>query len=196
MNKLFACAAISVALVALSGCVNTTGSAYVPSTNNVIRLQNLLGENGQEIRLDKFTESDAIGELVCRLGAPIEPTPGKTNAQYIFDALQTELFMANVYDAKSAVKVSGELSAIGFSSVSPATWNISLKMRSNMSEGYVVHTRYSFQTSYDGKEACQNVADAFSPAVQQLINDVISHPGFPALVGQNQGDQSAVLTKS
>lgn len=183
MKKLLTSLLISLTLITLTGCVNTTGRVYSPSTNNVIMMQNLLSAKNEKIKLEAFKESASIGDLVCRFGAPIDVAAGKTRAKYIFDAMQTELFMANAYDVNSDIEISGELIAISFSSVSPAYWNMVFKVSSNKSKGYVVRTKYSFQTSYDGKKACQNVADAFAPAVQKLIQDVITNSKFPELLG-------------
>ncbi|MDO6686542.1 MULTISPECIES: hypothetical protein [unclassified Agarivorans] len=166
----------------LAACVNMTGKPYTPSTTNVIKMQESIET---KLKLDAFTENADIPELVCRLGAPIDVTAGKTRAQYIYEAMQTELFMAGVYDSKSDTVLSGTLTYVSFSSTSPASWTITMDVASSKSEGYTVTTNYPFKTSYDGKQACQNVADAFAPAVQRLIRDVISHPDFSSLAASS-----------
>ena len=105
-------------------------------------------------------------------------------AEYIKEAMQTELFMAQVYDINASTKISGNLNSLKFSSASPARWEIDFSISSNKSEGYSVKTKFPFKTSYSAYSACKNVADAFGPAVQQLIEDIISHPNFNELVGK------------
>lgn len=57
-------------------------------------------------------------------------------------------------------------------------------MSSNKSTGYKVKTKFEFQTSWMAGVVCKNLVDAYGPAVQQLISDIIEHPVFIALVGQ------------
>ena len=59
-----------------------------------------------------------------------------------------------------------------------------MDVRSNKSSGYTVSIEHEFKTSFSAYSACQNVADAFTPAVQALIKEITANPGFPALVGR------------
>ena len=98
--------------------------------------------------------------------------------------MQTELFLAQVYDVDGSILINGQLESMKFSSLSPASWDLKFKVSSNKSEGYTVNTNYPFRTSYSAYSACKNVADAFGPAVQKLISDVVDHRGFKSLIGQ------------
>lgn len=42
--------------------------------------------------------------------------------------------------------------------------------------------KYKYDTSFDAWSACKNVADAFAPAVQELLGKVVSNPKFIQLV--------------
>ncbi len=58
-----------------------------------------------------------------------------------------------------------------------------MRVRSNRSkEGYPVEVSYTFDTSWTAYSACKNVADAFGPAVSQLIHEVVTNPKFVDLV--------------
>ena len=58
-----------------------------------------------------------------------------------------------------------------------------MRVHSNVSnEGYPVEVNYTFDTSWTAYSACKNVADAFGPAVSQLIHEVVTSPKFVQLV--------------
>ena len=57
------------------------------------------------------------------------------------------------------------------------------KVQSNKSAGYRASVNYRFDTSWIADNACKNVADAFGPAVQELLKRVIDHPQFSKLAG-------------
>ena len=52
-----------------------------------------------------------------------------------------------------------------------------------MFDGYQVKSIYEFSTNWVGDKACQQVAQAFEPAVEKLIKKIVEHPEFPSLVG-------------
>lgn len=119
---------------------------------------------------------------MCRLMGPVKVSPGKTLPQYIKEAFQEELFMAQVYQADSNNIIEAKIEALSFSSVSPASWNITMSVKSNNSNGYSVSVKYPFDTSFTAYSACKNVADAFAPAVQELLKQVVNDPQFISLV--------------
>jgi hypothetical protein len=184
MKKLVGGIGIAFCVLAISGCETTTSNPYTASTENVLKFQSILKDSDQKVALGSFTENGEIGSLTCRLSGPVDVSPGKTRAAYIKEAMQTELFMAQVYAVDADVEISGHVDSLKFSSISPASWEIGFTVSSNKSPGYSVITNYPFKTSYSAYSACKNVADAFGPAVQQMIRDVVSHPQFAALVGQ------------
>jgi hypothetical protein len=50
------------------------------------------------------------------------------------------------------------------------------------SEGYEVESSHEFSTNWVADKACQQVAQAFEPAVEELIEKIVEHPGFRSLV--------------
>ena len=93
-----------------------------------------------------------------------------------------ELFLARVYDPSSPLIIDAVIEEAKFSSVTPAAWDISMSVNSSSYQGYSVSVFYQFKTSWDAFSACQNVADAFGPAVQALLGKLVTHPEFPLLV--------------
>ena len=182
-----------VLLAIMVGCETTNSIPYKASTNNVIELQSKLKDRGIEVGLGDIVLAAGVEEnLLCRLNGPVKVAPGKTMAEYIKDAMQEELFMAQAYSNSASTILSGTIDEIKFSSVSPAYWEITMTTKSNHYDGYQVKTRYEFNTSYTAYSACRNVADAFGPAVQTLIKEIISHEEFGLLYKTQLSQQSDV----
>jgi hypothetical protein len=174
--------AIAIA-VTLSGCETTNSIPYKASTANVISLQQKLQTQGRKVSVGNVTSATGVVDNpMCRLMGPVKVAPGKTLPQYIKEAFQEELFMAQVYQADSSNIIEGQIEALSFSSVSPASWDIKMSVKSNTSQGYSVSVKYPFDTSFSAYSACKNVADSFGPAVQELLKQVVNDPQFISLV--------------
>lgn len=181
MKKIVLATALGAALV-LSGCSTTNSIPYKASTANVIKMQQVLKESGKTLNVGTISTAEGVSESpMCRLMGPVKVAPGKTMTQYIADALQEELFMAQVYDVTSPSTLSAQVTELSFSSVYPATWTIGMDLSSNNGTSYSVNTKYEFNTSWDAYSACKNVADAFGPAVQDLIGKIVNAPEFGQL---------------
>lgn len=182
MKTVFLAAAIIPLAVSLSGCETTNSVPYKASTANVIAIQQTLQPTGKKVSLGGIKMAPGVEESpMCRLMGPVQVAPGKSISQYIADAFQEELFMAQVYQPNAPTIVEGRVEELNFSSVSPAVWNIKMSVSSNASPGYTVAVKYQFDTSWTAYAACKNVADAFGPAVQELIKQVVANPQFAAL---------------
>jgi len=179
--KIAACAIMLA--TALSGCETTNSIPYKASVTNVISIQQTLQEKGKKVSIGTISLAPGVEESpLCRLMGPVVVAPGKTLPTYIKEAFQEELFMAQVYSPNAPTVIDGRLEKLSFSSISPANWEITLSVKSNVSGGYTVSAKYPFDTSYTAMSACKNVADAFGPAVQDLIKQVVTHPQFGSLV--------------
>lgn len=182
MKKLLSITVISSVILFTEGCSTTNSVPYKASTSNVITIQQSLGKSGKKVSLGSITAAKGINEApVCRLMGPVNVAPGKTLSQYIKDAFQEELFLAGVYSPNAPSVINATITSLDFSSVSPASWKISMAVKSNNSSGYSVSANYPFNTSFDAYSACKNVANAFGPAVQTLIKKIVTHPQFSSL---------------
>jgi len=171
----------------LVGCSTINSSPYRASISNVIAIQQTLAPSGIELNVGNFTVAGGIDEnLNCRLLGPIDVAAGKSVSTYIKEALQEELFLAKAYNPRSPKVINGVIERLAFSSVSPASWDIALRVSSNESAGFSTEVNYSFNTSFDAISACQNVANAFGPAVQELLRRVVNDPQFSGLAGVDQ----------
>ena len=173
--------ASSVALVT-AGCSTTNSIPYKASTANVISIQKTLASQGKKVSVGSVSMAPGVEESpTCRLMGPVKVAPGKSLAQYIKDAFIEELFMADAYSPTAQPVINAKIENIEFSSVSPASWDIAMSISSPNSPGYSVSVNYGFDTSWDAYSACNNVADAFGPAVQALLGKVVTHPQFASL---------------
>ncbi len=111
-------------------------------------------------------------------------TSGKSFEQYIKDALQTELFTAQVYDVNSPVTITGRVDAVKVNTFGTGSWTLGLQVTSNRDPvGYHVQVVRDFASSYSAIAACRNATSAFAPTVQDLLAKVVESPGFKKLTG-------------
>lgn len=171
-----------VVAVLLAGCETTNSFPYKASTENVIAIQQNL--QAKKVSVADIQLAPGVDESpLCRLNGPVKVAPGKTIPQYVKEAFEEELFMAQAYDVKGPA-IQGRIEELSFSSVSPANWTIRMFVKSPSSPGYEVSVKYQFDTSWTAMSACKNVADAFGPAVQSLLKQVVTNPQFSALAGK------------
>ena len=180
-NSIFILVAVSTAAL-VAGCQTTNSIPYKASTANVISIQQTLQPQGKKVSLGNIGLASGVEESpLCRLNGPVIVAPGKSLPSYIKDAFQEELFMAQVYQPNSSNVIEGRLEALSFSSVTPAIWNITMSVQSTSGAAYTTTVKFPFETSWSAASACKNVADAFGPAVQELLKQVVNHPQFGAL---------------
>lgn len=181
-SKIALVAASCAAGVLLAGCETTNSIPYKASPGNVIAIQQSLQSNKVSVG-DVGMAPGVDDSPTCRMTGTVKVAPGKTPSQYIKDAFQEELLMAQAY-AVNGAPIEGRIEELSFSSVSPAYWQITMAVKSPVDKGYKVSVKYPFDTSFTAMGACRNVADAFGPAVQELLKQVVTNPRFPALSGR------------
>ena len=77
--------------------------------------------------------------------------------------------------------LTGHVDRLEFSSMSGA-WDIALTLKSSNGRTVAASERYEFGFVYIGQQACNEVAKAFVPAVQNLVGKLIRHADFPSLL--------------
>jgi hypothetical protein len=187
MHKSLLGVALAGALVALGGCDTTSAIAgYSPSTANVLAFQTALKSSGRTARVGDFTAAPDVEKPTCRMAGTLDVSPGKELEQYVKDALQTELFTAQVYDVASPVVINGRLDRATVDTFGSGSWTLGLQVTSSVDPvGYHVEATRAFKSSYSAMAACQNATNAFAPTVQDLIAQVVNNPGFARLVGKS-----------
>lgn len=185
MKKGLSVFVIASAALLAAGCSTTSGVAhYKASTKNVLAIQDHVGDKKDiKVRLNDFTAAQGMNDTqMCRAMGTVSVGGGHTPSQFIQEAMQEELYMAQVYSNSAPVVISGRLDSLKFSSVSPANWEIALTLTSSNGTSYQTVARHDFDTSWDAISACKNVSDAFPMAVQATLKRVFSDARFKALI--------------
>ena len=118
---------------------------------------------------------------------PIEASGNRTIAQFVQDSFNDEFKFAGDYgtDANSA-DLKATLDHAEFSSTSGLTngwWDLTTTLTNpKTGKSLTAHNRYEFPSGFDAMTACTQTAQALTPAVQGLIKDAVTNPGFAALI--------------
>lgn len=178
MRKLFILFGIAVLA---SGCSTYSASRYSISTDNVVALRSL---NGKAVNIGAFSASTpGQKEIMCLGVGPIKTPDGEPFAEFVRKAMLDEMRIANSYSSSAPVTITGNLDAIDFSSNS-GNWNLALTVKSSNGKSMSVSETYSYTSSFYGETACNQTAQAFMPAVQNLVGKVVRSPEFVTLVSQ------------
>jgi len=174
---------VCIASLALTACETYSSSPYMASTQNVIDIEERVGE--ARVRLGAFSSAPEVADRpICRLTSPLDVSPGVPVSEYVRQAMLTELHQARVHSSSAETVIEGTLDRLDFSATGTGSWGLTLSLRSNrFPAGYTVSVEHAFSTSFDGHFACTNGINAFAPAVSTLINAAVNHADFPRLTG-------------
>lgn len=182
--------ALLLLTVATTGCSTFAANRYSISADNVVALREF---GTQTVGVGEFTSSEpGLSVLYCRMVGPIEVPDQKPFADYVRKALVDEMRIAKVYSDQAPVTLTGNLDKIHFSSVT-GTWELVLTVNSSNGSSTTVAETFDYTTSYFGAVACDQTAQALMPAVQNLIERLVTSPDFPRLI--NSKDSSDALTR-
>lgn len=165
-------------LFTLTACNSYTAAPYGISPDNNLALKSIAGT--EHVRVGAFTATQTF-DSGCRLAGPIQLPAGLTFEGYIQKAFSDELKVAGVYDDKAQVTLLGTITDMKFSSTG-GSWDIALTVNSSNGKSVAVSEHYDFHTSFSAVGACHDVSDFFQPAVQGLVNKVITAPNFRSLL--------------
>jgi hypothetical protein len=155
----------AIALATLSGCSTYAVQRYSVKADNVVAYR----ETNKKYNVAPFTASTPeLKEIMCRGVGPIKTPDNQTFAAYIAGAVTDELKMAGAFDAKSSNTLTGNLDDIQFDSMS-GSWTIVLSLKASNGDSVKKQEKYKYTTSYYGETACNQTAQAFMPAVQNLL---------------------------
>ena len=169
-------------VLGLSGCSTYMPQRYSISADNNVALKAIKAGN---INVGPF-KGLANFDNGCRAAGPISPPDNMSFEAYIQKALADELKVAGKYDDKTPkITLSGELEQLGFSSTRGLTggsWDIGLRVKSSNGKSVFVSEHYEFNSGFIADTACKQTAEAYYPAVQNLIGKLVRSPDFEALV--------------
>ncbi|MGY6662318.1 MAG: hypothetical protein ACXIVO_08350 [Glycocaulis sp.] len=179
MKRLVSIAVFSA--IVLAACESTSSLPYQPSTQNVLAAQRALASSDANLSVGAFSAADGVGKPTCRLMGQLDIAPGKDVATFIRDAFEAELFQTGRLNDE-APRVRGVVEAVDVDTVGTGHWTLTLRVASDANpDGYTVTSTHTFSSSFSAYSACQNAATAFNPAVQSLLNAVVTHPEFSSL---------------
>lgn len=176
---------LALSVLALSACSTFTPQRYNISANNNVALKALGTAN---INVGTFTGPSAF-DRACRGAGPIAPPDGMSFEAYIQNALADELKVAGMFDDKTPKTIlTGAVEQLSFSSsrgITGGEWNIGLRVNSSNGKSVFVSEHYEFESGFIADTACKQTAEAYLPAVQDLIGKLVKAPEFKSLLVQS-----------
>lgn len=173
---------LGVIVVCVSAC------APVPSKRFIVDRQSI----SKSIVLDNVTvapfKEPAYIDDNCRAAGKIAPPDRSTFESYIQQALADEIQRVGLPDKMLPKTVlMGELKVLAFTSTSTfsdAWWIIKIKVTSSNGKSLEVGEKYDFKTSFGGYKACQEAADAYTPAVKKVVAKMVGSSEFLLLLAE------------
>lgn len=181
--KLTAAAALFAAGVLLAGCETMQPASYSNYGDNTFTLRKLADAKLRVVSMSDVSKFDSG----CRMVGPIKTAGNRPLAEFIRDSMNDEFKFAGLYsEDPAATELSATLNSAEFSSMTGLTrgyWTFSLQVANKVSgKSLKADSRYDFDSGFDAMTACMNSSNALTPAVQRLINKVVTDPQFPDLV--------------
>jgi hypothetical protein len=178
MNKI----AAALSIFALSACSTYMPQRYSISADNNMALKMIEVGN---INVGSF-KGQANFDSSCRAAGPIAPPDNMSFEAYIQKALADELKVAGKFDEKTPkITLSGIVEQLAFSSsrgLTGGSWNIGLRVNSSNGRSSYVSEYYEFNSGFIADTACKQTAEAYLPAVQNLIGKLVKSAEFVTLV--------------
>ena len=157
-----------------AGCAFNVAQ-YGASVNNV---ESIRSAGIKPVSVSAFNSLEPEKSSInCRAAGPVSVKP--TFASYIEKAFIDELKLAGAYDPMSNLVIKGTLEEIDFSSgITDGKWLFTLSLTNSRGESYTTKSIYNFSGSFIADRACQETAQAFAPAVQKLVQDMVANSQF------------------
>jgi len=167
-----------VPAVTLSGCAYNV-SPYGVSVRNVESIKSI---NMKPVSVAPFQAAmPGLATITCRAAGPVTVSPSFEH--YIEKAFIDELKLAGVYDPNSSLTLTGRLEEIDFSSgMTDGKWLFTVVVSNARNESFTTKSTFEFFGSFVADKACQETAQAFGPAVQKLVEDIVRDPRFKQIV--------------
>lgn len=139
----------------------------------------------KDLSVGTFT-GPASFDKSCRAAGPLAPPDGISHTDYIRKAFEDELKVAGIYAASNPrVTLSGTVKKLEFSSsrgLTGGSWDIEILLQSSNGKMLPVAEHYEFESGFVADTACKQTAEAYFPAVQNLIGKAVRSPEFKTLI--------------
>lgn len=176
---------VGIALNLLAGCSTYSVDRYAVSVDAQEQLLAAAHSNSnQKVAVDSFTATTpSQTEIGCRAVGPIKTPDGNTFEEYIRKALIDQLKLAQMYLSDASIRIRGNVDKVNFSS-HEGVWYLQVTISDSKGKSFVVSENYDYKSSYYGETACNQTAQAFMPAVQNLVVKIVSDSAFKEMIGQ------------
>lgn len=169
-------------LLAIAACSTFTTPRYAIDADTNMALK-ALGVTG--IAMGEFS-GPASFDNACRMAGPLAPPDGMSHTAYLRKAFEDEMKVAGVFaTAAPRVILTANVNKLAFSSARNLTggsWDISMTVKSSNGATMAVDEHYEFESGYVADTACKQTAEAYFPAVQDVVKKTVRAPEFKALV--------------
>lgn len=174
--------ALLPAVLLLEACSSFTTPRYSISADTNVALK---ASGAAAVGVGAFAEPASFSPT-CRAAGTLAAPDGMTHSAYIRKALEDEFKVAGVHDGVAPRRVlSGTVNRLAFSSsraVTGGSWDIDLTVNSSNGKSLNVVEYYEFDSGFVADTACKQTAEAFFPAVQNLMLKLVRSPGFKPLL--------------
>ena len=165
----------------VTGCTFATPRYSISADNN---------EAVKSLKLSNIAIGTFAGpstfDSSCRLTGSLAPLDKVTYTDYIRKAFEAEFKLAGALAVvQPRVTLSGNVTSLEFSSsrnIIGGSWLIDLALNSSNGKQMTISEVYEFESGYNGETACRQTAEAFVPAVQDLIGKTVRSSQFKVLV--------------
>jgi hypothetical protein len=184
---------VTLLALGLAACETMQPATYSNYGDNTFELHKF---GGSEVRIGSVTDQSNF-DSNCRLVGPIKTSGDRPIAEFIKDSFNDELKFAGLYsNDPGTANLTMTLKTASFSSMQTLTqghWDFSLQL-TNPANGktVVANSSYSFDSGFNGANACANVSNALTPAIQRLIHAAISDSQFEALINSKAAANAAL----
>jgi hypothetical protein len=179
MKKIIA----AITVLILSACTNAPQRYGISADNNMA----LKASGGGNINVGTFTNTADFSNNCRGLYGSLSLPDNMSFEGYIQKGLADELKVAGMFDDKEAkITLSGVIEKLAFSTLTSLTgggsWDIGLRVNSSNGKSTYVSEHYEFDSSIQVWAACSQTANAYMPAVQNILGKLIKSPDFKSLV--------------
>jgi hypothetical protein len=179
MNRYHLAGLLLLMVLAASGCSNGV-SAYSLGIENQTALKASTAQGAKANVVVTRIGGEAKPGM-CRAVGPVDLPSGDTYESYLQKAIRSELQVAGIQDEGSANTITVELQSVEFSTaLGGGYWAFNAKVKDAKGNASDVNTKYDYDPSFLGSQACQQVAQVFVPGAQKFVGDVFKSPTFIA----------------
>jgi hypothetical protein len=175
-----------ITIFMLSGCETFSVRQYSLSQQNTVAIKHtLMAGDISSLAVGEFTASNpGQFELRCGFNHLIKMPHNTPYEKYIRDALIDELKKADAYSLdqiEAGRVITGHLDTFKLDSET-GSWVIKVTISFKSGEVFTVTENYEHD-----EISCEQFASTLVPAVQELIQKIITDPVFLSKMGGNQG---------